>query len=526
MKIPFRMSLPKFRKASLSVRGFKNMERFAPEAAPYLRAGEKVISVVNCNVEEPGTLENYESELARLCGVETAEDIGTAGPAKTAMPVKGRENDVSQGLYECRFGRDGLFAAGDLMGSFPALTRTTLMDYASFIGMIDDVKREELFGKMFHEARDLATDPLARKISKEQGWDWPYYGSADATPLFVNVLLNYCLKIGSDILDENYTGRDGNVYKIRDALGFSLKFIISRLNANKEYFLEYRSGFKGSIDNQAMEDSYDSHFYEDGRLPNFGRGVASAEIQGQAYDSLVLAAYCYDKFELGRKSESNYFRHLAGELKKSMIKHLWVEDDKGGYFAVGTGRDEYGRVKTMRARKAIPFFILNTMLLSKQDPAESEMIKRSADTLFSPELLAAGGIRGLAYDEPRFMPGAYHNGSVWLFQTFQIAEGLRRHGYGDLAKDLDDRVVRAVESVKYYPEYVRGDKEDVIRVNKKIIDTFDKEDGMANRREQPPQQVQLWTLTAYAAIMHRRKAKVKPLMSEVLEEVLASKGGL
>jgi hypothetical protein len=122
------------------------------------------------------------------------------------------------------------------------------------------------------------------------------------------------------------------------------------------------------------------------------------------------------------------------------------------------------------------------------------------------------------------MPGSYVCDSSWPVQTFQIAEGLRNHGLHALARELDRRVVRVVEESRIYPEYVRGDEGEKIRLNERIVDTYDAADRAVNRREQPPQQIQLWTLTAYGAIQYRRRTtpdqSITPTPFE--EEILAN----
>jgi len=193
---------------------------------------------------------------------------------------------------------------------------------------------------------------------------------------------------------------------------------------------------------------------------------------------------------------------LAERLRSRIISNLWVEEDGIGYFAPGGDRDEKGNFRVMKIKKAIPAFILDSQLFGE---GESEKIRQYIKLLFGKTMLAAGGIRSLAWGEPRFMPGGYHTGNVWLFQNFKIAEGLRRVGYHHLAAELDRRIVRAVEQSRMYPEYVSGAMGEDIRLNERIVDTWDEEDGMLNRREQPPQQIQLWTVSAYSAIKFREE---------------------
>jgi glycogen debranching enzyme len=184
--------------------------------------------------------------------------------------------------------------------------------------------------------------------------------------------------------------------------------------------------------------------------------------------------------------------------------NLWIKDEREGYFAAGCDRDEFGRIRAMKIRKAIPFFLLNSELFSQKNDRMKKIIEQCAQAIFSPDFLALGGVRSLAASEPRFMPGAYHNGNSWPMQTFQISKGLRKQGFEDLAQDLENRIVKAVEYLKIYPEFVNGGFDSEIKISNRMVDTYDPNDKRKNRREQPPQQIQLWTLSAYGAIKYQR----------------------
>jgi glycogen debranching enzyme len=117
-------------------------------------------------------------------------------------------------------------------------------------------------------------------------------------------------------------------------------------------------------------------------------------------------------------------------------------------------------------------------------------------------MLAGAGVRTKSVGAPRFNPGSYHNGSTWPMDTGIIADGLRRHGYSKEADDLDDRILHAVACAGSPVEFFRGDTDGEIRVNKqRCVLTV-----MGNERtvEQPPQQVQGWTVSRVWRIMRRR----------------------
>ena len=141
--------------------------------------------------------------------------------------------------------------------------------------------------------------------------------------------------------------------------------------------------------------------------------------------------------------------------------------------------------------------VLNSRIL---DGTNKEQIhKRTAilRQLQSPELLCASGIRTLASDEVRFRESAYHNGSVWIWDTHYIAKGARRmhdQEFDLFANDLDNRILNVVKTIGGFPEFVRGG--DKIEVNTRFIDIYDKKAKRINRIEQPPQEIQAWTVSA------------------------------
>ncbi len=471
-----------------------------PDLLPFLRPGERINSVERCPTPTIETMPDYLEVLCALCDVDRPEDIGMNGPAIAARSL---HRVRGQGLYECPFARDALIAALNVFPQFPRLLRSTLIFCAERIGMIAHRYRSEQYGRTFHEARD-PNDPIARKITHDQRWEFPYYGAVDSTPLFVIALHAYVkyAKDGQSFLtNTHYIGRDEQQHTMLEALKLSMSWIISRVNKNDESFLEYYPGFETDHVNQVMEDSWDSHFHADGTLANTKQGVCSTEVQGYAYDALMMAAELVPD-ECLRKAQ--YWRLLAGKLRDSVRKHLIVEDERGLYLAVGSDRgDKDGRIRVMKVRKAIPYFLLNSRILKHAE--DRQTVERLLDEIFSEELLGHAGLRSLAYSEPRFMPTAYHNGNVWPMQTFGVAEGLRNHGFDLLAEKLEMRVRNLCEKTKMYPEYVSGTRERVIKLNERIVKTEDTKDGRFNQREQPPQQIQLWTVSAYAAIQFRQR---------------------
>lgn len=489
-----------------------------------LLPGETVLSVTS---HEPRTFDHTPSSLEqimRLTRASSPDDIGAYGPsvASLAFDVSMRTSvetdesplDYANGgsahmpapehlrLYEVVFGRDSLRVAIDLISSYPALARATVLRLAELQGVMTDQSREEEPGKIVHEARS-ADDPIAMKLSRELGWGWPYYGSIDATPEFLRTLAAYCGRSeeGAEFLSARYLDRTGAEHTISYAMSAAIEWILRSLHKNPEGLLEFKAILPQGIENQVWKDSWDAYHHTDGTDANHADGIASIEVQTTTYDALLDVAHLYEKV-LGNTLKAARLREHAEALRRAIIEHFWT-DDKGGYFVLGTDRDEHGQLRQLKLRTSNMGHALNSRLLEDGSPESVAMRDALIAQLTSPELLTPSGIRTLASDEYRYRPGSYHNGSIWLWDTHHIAKGLRRHGRGDLADELDRRLLHVIDTTKIFPEYIRGDDSDIPRINTQTIVLWDSVAQRINKVEQPPQEVQAWTVAAILAIKRR-----------------------
>lgn len=451
-------------------------------------------------------------EFFRLTSSESPAEVGSSGPAVAALAHKAHENvPEHQGLYAVVFGRDSLRVAIDLVRPYPMLARSTLVTMAELQGTKRHASREEEPGRIVHEARD-PDDPIAQRITKSLGWHWPYYGSVDATPEFIRTLSAYC-RLNDDnlgFLATTYTDRNGKQKTIADALTRAVNWMLRRMSSNKEGLIEYKAAIKHGIENQVWKDSWDAYHHADGTLANHQKGIASLEVQTVAYDALLDAADLYDN--LGKTYGAKVLRRRAKKLRRTVLDRFWTEE-KGGYFVLGTDRDDRGRLRQLRVRTSNMGHVLNSHIIEGDDPECARKRNAILHQLRSPELLTPSGIRTLASDEIRFREGAYHNGSVWIWDTHHIAKGIRRHNgdatFAKFADELDERILNVIDEIGNFPEYVRGG--DTIAVNTRIIDVRDTSaNGRVNRVEQPPQEVQAWTVAAILATNIRRDRR-RPL---------------
>lgn len=448
-------------------------------------------------------------QMLRLTRAGHPDEIGKFGPSVAALALEtsallnpSPDTPSHLRLYEVNFGRDSLRVAIDLISSFPELARATTLRLAALQGLEDNLEREEEMGRILHEARD-EDDPRAIELTEQFGWGWPYYGSVDATPEFIRTLTAYCQKTEENraFLSQDFVDRQDNTRTMAHALEMALSWIHRRLSSNPEGLLEYKAAIPKGIENQVWKDSWDAYHHADGTLANHEKGIASIEVQVTTYDALLDAAELFED-ALDQPERAEELRIQAARLKETIISLFWTED-KGGYFVLGTDRDEHGNLRQMKIRTSNMGHVLNSRLLLSGDSEDIRMRDAVIKHLLSPEMLNVSGIRTLASDEVRFRAGSYHNGSVWLWDTHHIAKGMRRHGYTEEADDIDRRLLNTVNTTRMFPEYVRGDDGDTPSINQQTIIVWDEINQRENKVEQPPQEVQAWTVAAILATKKR-----------------------
>ena len=473
-----------------------------------LLPGETLVSIVTPPLRTPHHTPSSLREVMRLTGAKNIHEIGHFGPSIAALALQtGEEVSEHLRLYETLFGRDSLRVAMSLIDVAPQLARATVYELARHQGTVYEASREEEPGRIVHEVRD-PDEAIARELTETRGWGWPYYGTVDATPEFIRTLAAYCKKTGDyDFLNQDYIDRDQKARTIAHALERALTWIETRLAANPQGLLEHKAAIEKGIENQVWKDSWDSYSHTDGTIANHRQGVASFEVQVAVYDALIDAAELLEQ-GLQIPGRALQLRLRAEALRDTILEMFWTED-KGGYFVLGTDRDNAGNLRQLKIRTSNMGHALNSRLLDSHDPEIIRKKEAVIRQLSTPELLGRAGIRTLASDEVRYRPGSYHNGSVWPWDTHYIATGLRRHGRGDLADDLDQRLIDVVTETRMLPEHVRGDPSE-IALNHHIITVYDKTIGKTNTIEQPPKEIQAWTAAAILEIETRLGRQHKP----------------
>jgi glycogen debranching enzyme len=237
----------------------------------------------------------------------------------------------------------------------------------------------------------------------------PYYGTADATPLFVVLLDEY----------ERWTGDRRLVRELEQEARAALRWIDEFADLQGNGYVSYqRRNEETGLENQCWKDSWDSISYRDGRLPGFPR--ATCELQGYAYDAKIRGA------RLARRvwkdaALADALEDQAADLKRRFNRDFWVAD--GEYFAIALESDG-SRVDALSS---------NIGHLLWSGIVEKSKAKALARHLTGPRLFSGWGVRTLAEGEGRYNPVGYHVGTVWPFDSSFVAWGLRRYGFKEEA---------------------------------------------------------------------------------------------
>jgi glycogen debranching enzyme len=332
-------------------------------------------------------------------------------------PIAGGRSLPAAGLpwFMTMFGRDSIFTSLQALPFTPELAATTLRALGSWQGSRVDDFRDEDPGRILHEMR------YGEMTAFEERPHSPYYGCADATPLYVVLLDEY----------ERWTGDRALVRELEYEARAALAWIDEYADLLGTGYIWYqRRNEKTGLENQCWKDSWDSISYRDGRLPGFPR--ATCELQGYAYDAKVrgarLARLVWKDETLAARLERE-----AAELKRRFNRDFWVED--GEYFALAL--DSEG--------KQVDCLASNNGHLLWSGIVDKSKAGAVAGHLLGRKLFSGWGVRTLAEGEARYNPIGYHVGTVWPFDNSFIAWGLRRYGFKEEAAEIAAGILDAAE---------------------------------------------------------------------------------
>ena len=418
--------------------------RFGVQLAP--RGSTSVLLTVACDIETrmaPVTSfdracaaagQAQSAARARACHVFTANEGVNDWINRSAADLQMMTTETSAGLYPYAgvpwfstvFGRDGIITAFEVLWSDPDVARGVLGFLAATQADSVSAPNDAEPGKILHELRGgemagLGEVPFAR-----------YYGTVDATPLFV-------------MLADAYYDRTGDLAFVRflwPHIGRALDWMRTHGDRDGDGFVEYARRSEHGLVQQGWKDSHDSIFHADDT--DAEPPIALCEVQGYAYAAKRGAARLADR--LGDEDLAARLAREAEWLRLRFEEAFWCED-LGTYALALDGAKRPCRVRTSNAGHCLFTGI-----------ASEARARRTSETLMDRSSLSGWGIRTVAAGEIRYNPMSYHNGSVWPHDTALAAAGMARYGLRRPAVELLSALLDASTHLDLHrmPELVCG----------------------------------------------------------------------
>jgi glycogen debranching enzyme len=325
------------------------------------------------------------------------------------------------------FGRDSLITSYQVLPFVPELAETTLRVLAARQATEDDPFRDAEPGKILHEIR------FGELTHFDERPHSPYYGTADATPLFLVLLDEY----------ERWTGDADLVRELEPNARAALDWIDEHGDRDGDGYVEYeRRNVETGLENQCWKDSWDSIRFADGTI---AKGpIATCEIQGYVYDAKLrtarLAREIWDDAALAERLE-----HEAAELRRRFNEDFWLSQRE--CYALALDGE----------KRAVDSITSNVGHLLWSGIVDEERAEAIAGHLLGDALFSGWGVRTMAEGEGGYNPIRYHNGTVWPHDNSLIAHGLARYGFRKQATKIALATLEAATFFRYrLPEVFAG----------------------------------------------------------------------
>ncbi|MDQ3733582.1 MAG: amylo-alpha-1,6-glucosidase [Actinomycetota bacterium] len=348
-------------------------------------------------------IETQDSDLQRTL-LRSVDDIGAL---RIVDPDYPDEVAVAAGApwFMALFGRDSLLTSYMALPLDSRLALGTLRALARSQGRREDPGTEEQPGRILHETRLGLDFPLTRGSGGQV-----YYGTADATPLFV-VLLGELRRWGAAHED---------IEALLPHADRALQWVENYGDRDGDGLVEYHRMTDRGLANQGWKDSHDGINFADGSLA--ASPIALCEVQGYVYAAYLARAEIADA--AGDKSGAQRWSRRAAELKTQFNAQFWLADQ--GWFAIGLDRDK-------RPIDALASNMGHCLWSGIVDEEKAHVV---AERLMSPQMFTGWGVRTLASSMGAYNPMSYHNGSVWPHDSALVASGLMRYRFVESAQRI------------------------------------------------------------------------------------------
>jgi len=330
--------------------------------------------------------------------------------------------------FDALFGRDSCILSMQMLAVRPEIARNCLLMLARTQGTRIDHVRDEEPGKIIHELR---VDELSAAGELPYG---PYFGSIDATPLYLWLAAEYYA----------WTGDAEFLRSLLPSIERATAWVREHGDAKGDGFLSYEKHSAKGLVNQGWKDSWDAISHADGTLA--AAPIALVEAQGYVYAASRRLSHALQ--HIGERRVAAELRREASAMRRRFNDHFWMKDE--GYYALaidGTGEP----VRSIASNAA------HCLWAALIEPAHAQQVVRR---LMSSELFSGWGIRTLSEKHPRFNPIGYHVGTVWPHDNSLAAFGLKMYGFEPELNDLAGALFDVATSFEYFrlPELFGGER--------------------------------------------------------------------
>lgn len=350
-----------------------------------------------------------------LLGRTLRQSIADLRSLRIVDPRRPGHVGLAAGLpwFMALFGRDSLIASAMALHVDPSLALGTVRALAGYQGTEVVPATEEEPGRILHERR------LGRDFPLVHGGGSTYYGSVDATPLFV-LVVGELVRWGALPADRLRAELLGPVDR-------ALAWIDDYGDRDGDGFVEYQRATPHGLRNQGWKDSHDSIAFADGTLAE--TPIALAEVQGYVYAAQLARADIAHL--LGEERDAAHWRERAAVTKQQFNERFWLPER--GTFAIALDGDK-------RPVDALASNLGHCLWTGIVDHDKAPAV---AERLMAPDMFTGWGIRTLSSTMTRYNPMSYHNGSVWPHDTALAAGGLMRYGHVEQAQQLATALLEA-----------------------------------------------------------------------------------